>query len=192
MAIMNCRDQLSGGTCRQMIEMGLKQRMVRVDLIRDPIRIMARKIKNCGRRIGDHPAHHLDVKGSVLSSRLTQSRAVEQFWLPQDEEFLKGVPNFGLHQNLQSYLVRGALVEQEIFGRMEQIRTSYLKLLGEITSLRAGREVNSERIAETPAPRDSGVDGLKRELEESKKKARRLDEALQERDRAKVQVEAEK
>ncbi|ONK66751.1 uncharacterized protein A4U43_C06F11570 [Asparagus officinalis] len=65
------------------------------------------------------PAHHLDVRGSVLSSRLTQARAVEQFWLPRDEEFLKGVPNASLHQSLQSYLIRGSLMEQEIFGSME-------------------------------------------------------------------------
>ncbi|ONK68228.1 uncharacterized protein A4U43_C05F9030 [Asparagus officinalis] len=38
----------------------------------------------------------------------------------------------------------------------------------------------------------SRLKGLRRELDESSRKARRLDEALQERDRAKVQVEEEK
>ncbi|ONK66810.1 uncharacterized protein A4U43_C06F12210 [Asparagus officinalis] len=62
----------------------------------------------------------------------------------------------------------------------------------EVASLKAGRRVDSERAAETPALRASDVDNIKRELDESNKKARRLDEALQERDRVKMQVKAKK
>ncbi|ONK58100.1 uncharacterized protein A4U43_C09F8110 [Asparagus officinalis] len=75
---------------------------------------------------------------------------------------------------------------------MERVRTTYLKLLGEVTSLRADRRVNSEWAVEIPAPSASEVDGLRHELEESKRKARRLDEALQERDCAIVLVEFKK
>ncbi|ONK56832.1 uncharacterized protein A4U43_C10F13560 [Asparagus officinalis] len=110
---------------------------------------------------------------------MTQSKAVEQLYLPRDEEFLQGVPNVSLHICLQSYLVRGVFVEQEIFGRMEQIRTLYVKLLGEVASLRADRGVDTERAAETQAPRASEVDGLRRALEESKKKARRWTRSMQ-------------
>ncbi|ONK76687.1 uncharacterized protein A4U43_C03F31050 [Asparagus officinalis] len=70
----------------------------------------------------------------------------------------------------------------KIYGWMEQVRTEYLKLLGEVASLRADRGVNSERATETPALSASEVDGLRRELEESKRKVKRLDEALQKRD----------
>ncbi|ONK69790.1 uncharacterized protein A4U43_C05F26760 [Asparagus officinalis] len=75
---------------------------------------------------------------------------------------------------------------------MEQIRTLYLKLLGGVASLRAGRGGDSERATEPLPSRASEVNELRRGLDESSKKARRLDEALQERDHAKVQVEAEK
>ncbi|ONK56919.1 uncharacterized protein A4U43_C10F14630 [Asparagus officinalis] len=104
------------------------------------------------------PTHHLDVKGSILVSHLTQVRVVEQLWRPRDEEFFRGrVPNAGLHQSLQSYLVWGVLMEQEIFNRMEQIRTSYLKLLGKVTTLRAGRGGDSEWAMEPSTQRASEV-----------------------------------
>ncbi|ONK75926.1 uncharacterized protein A4U43_C03F22030 [Asparagus officinalis] len=38
----------------------------------------------------------------------------------------------GLYQALQSYLVHGALVEQELFGHMEKIQASYIKFQGEL------------------------------------------------------------
>ncbi|ONK76442.1 uncharacterized protein A4U43_C03F27930 [Asparagus officinalis] len=72
------------------------------------------------------------------------------------------------------------------------VQTLYLKLLVEVTSLRADRGVDSERAMETPVPRASEVDKLRRELEESNRKARRLDKPLWERDRAMVQVKVEK
>ncbi|ONK67389.1 uncharacterized protein A4U43_C06F19660 [Asparagus officinalis] len=71
---------------------------------------------------------------------------------------------------------------------MEQIWTSYLKLLGKVASLRAGKGVDSERAAKTLTLRASEVNRLRRELDESNRKARRLDEALQERDHAKGPV----
>ncbi|ONK67227.1 uncharacterized protein A4U43_C06F17960 [Asparagus officinalis] len=104
---------------------------------------------------------------------------------------------FSIYPNLRvnlidRYLVRDALVESEIYSQIEQVRILYLKLLGEVTSLRASRGVDSEGAAETPISGDSEVDRLKEELAESKRKARRLDEALQERDRALAHVEIEK
>ncbi|ONK64653.1 uncharacterized protein A4U43_C07F28430 [Asparagus officinalis] len=78
----------------------------------------------------------------------------------------------------------GVLVEQEIFGQMEQIWTLYLRLLGEVASLRVGRGVDMERAIETQASRASEINGLRKELEESNRKARRLDEDLRERDYA--------
>ncbi|ONK81108.1 uncharacterized protein A4U43_C01F25390 [Asparagus officinalis] len=75
---------------------------------------------------------------------------------------------------------------------MEWVWTTYLKLLEEVTSLRADRGVDSKRAEETSAPSAFEVDGLRRELEESKRKARRLEEALWEMDHAMVLVEIEK
>ncbi|ONK81067.1 uncharacterized protein A4U43_C01F24870 [Asparagus officinalis] len=71
---------------------------------------------------------------------------------------------------------------------MKQIWTLYLKLLGEVASLRAGRGGDSERAAEPLSSRASEVDRLRREFDESSRKARRLYEALQERDCAKGKV----
>ncbi|ONK75186.1 uncharacterized protein A4U43_C03F14260 [Asparagus officinalis] len=59
-------------------------------------------------------------------------------------------------------------------------------------SLRASRGVDSEHAAETIASRASEIDKLRRELDESNGKGRRLDKTLQERDHAKAQVEVEK
>ncbi|ONK79894.1 uncharacterized protein A4U43_C01F11490 [Asparagus officinalis] len=75
---------------------------------------------------------------------------------------------------------------------MDLIWTTYLKLLGEVTSLRADREADSERTVETSAPSASEVDELGLELEESQRKAIRMEEALQERDRAMALAEVEK
>ncbi|ONK77814.1 uncharacterized protein A4U43_C02F10970 [Asparagus officinalis] len=61
---------------------------------------------------------------------------------------------------------------------MEQVRTSYLKLLGEVVSLRVDRRVDPKQATETPALEAFEVDRLMRELEESKRKAKRLDEGL--------------
>ncbi|ONK56470.1 uncharacterized protein A4U43_C10F9050 [Asparagus officinalis] len=47
----------------------------------------------------------------------------------------------------------------------------------DFTSLRAGRGVDSEQATETPVLGAFEDDRLKRELEESNKKARRLDKA---------------
>ncbi|ONK69208.1 uncharacterized protein A4U43_C05F20470 [Asparagus officinalis] len=97
--------------------------------------------------------HHFDTKGIVLGSCVAQSKAIMQFYLPQDDEFLRGVLNSGLHLSLRSYLVRGALVEQE-------------------------RGVDSRRAAEARAPEAIEVETLRQELEESRRKAERLGEAL--------------
>ncbi|ONK79893.1 uncharacterized protein A4U43_C01F11480 [Asparagus officinalis] len=67
---------------------------------------------------------------------------------------------------------------------MEHIRTSYLKLQGEVDPLRAGRRIDSERATERPAQEASKVEKLRQELEESRRKAEGLGEALPERDRA--------
>ncbi|ONK55308.1 uncharacterized protein A4U43_UnF5080 [Asparagus officinalis] len=84
-----------------------------------------------------------------------------------------------LHQSLQSYRVRGALVEQEIFGRMEQIRSSYLKLLGEVASLRLAEGEDSELAAEPPTSRASEVRAslLALTLEKSPKRNSRGEES---------------
>ncbi|ONK55514.1 uncharacterized protein A4U43_UnF2160 [Asparagus officinalis] len=59
------------------------------------------------------PTRHLDVRASMLESRVAQLKAVEQFWLPRDEEISRKVLDVGLHLSLGSYLVRRALVERE-------------------------------------------------------------------------------
>ncbi|ONK72946.1 uncharacterized protein A4U43_C04F25230 [Asparagus officinalis] len=85
------------------------------------------------------PAHHLDIRGTVLGVSRCRSP-------PKP-------------------LVRGALVESEIYGRMEQVRTSYLKLLREVTSLRAEKRFDSEGAAEMPILGASKVDNLREKLE---------------------------
>ncbi|ONK56885.1 uncharacterized protein A4U43_C10F14160 [Asparagus officinalis] len=69
------------------------------------------------------PTRHLDMRVSVLESRVSQLNVVEQFSLPFDEETLeeREVTDVILHLSLRSHLVRGALVEQKIFGQMEQV-----------------------------------------------------------------------
>ncbi|ONK73369.1 uncharacterized protein A4U43_C04F30600 [Asparagus officinalis] len=54
----------------------------------------------------------------------------------------------------------GTLVEQEIYGWMEQIQTLYLKLLREVSSLRASRGVDLVWATETPSPRDFEIERL--------------------------------
>ncbi|ONK76141.1 uncharacterized protein A4U43_C03F24380 [Asparagus officinalis] len=56
----------------------------------------------------------------------------------------------------------------------DRIRTKYLKLLGKVTSLRAVREVDVEWATETLVSGASDVDRINGELEESNRKARRL------------------
>ncbi|ONK76545.1 uncharacterized protein A4U43_C03F29390 [Asparagus officinalis] len=79
-----------------------------------------------------------------------------------------------------------------MFGWMEPIRTSYLKLLGEVDSLRANRGVDSERVAERPAQEVSEVEKLKQKLEKSQRKATGLSEALHERGRVETLVKMKK
>ncbi|ONK73285.1 uncharacterized protein A4U43_C04F29340 [Asparagus officinalis] len=88
------------------------------------------------------------------------------------------VPDVSLHLSLCSYLVRGSFVESEIYSRMEQVHTLYLNLLGEVTLPRFGRRVDLKGAAEMVIPGASEVNKLWEELEESKRKVRRLDEAL--------------
>ncbi|ONK69007.1 uncharacterized protein A4U43_C05F18310 [Asparagus officinalis] len=83
--------------------------------------------------------HHLNARGTILGSHVSQSRVVEQFYLPRDDEYLKGVPNVGLHLSLQSYLVRGALLEKEIFG-VGYLEASPRSLQGREAQVRARGE----------------------------------------------------
>ncbi|ONK64104.1 uncharacterized protein A4U43_C07F22120 [Asparagus officinalis] len=93
---------------------------------------------------------------------------------------------------LRSYFVRGALVENELYCQKERVWIAYLKLLGEVTSLRADSGADSELAVKTLAQSAFEVNELMRELEESKKKARRLEKDLRERDRTMVLVDMEK
>ncbi|ONK80913.1 uncharacterized protein A4U43_C01F23150 [Asparagus officinalis] len=83
------------------------------------------------------PVEHLDVIGTVLGSHRNQQKAVEQFWLPQDEEYL------------------------------QQVWTAYHRLLGKVFSLRADREASLERSTKMPAPVVLEVNKLKEQLEEA-------------------------
>ncbi|ONK64038.1 uncharacterized protein A4U43_C07F21460 [Asparagus officinalis] len=77
---------------------------------------------------------------SVLELQLAQLKANEQLYFPHDEKFLGEVPDVNLHLSLRSYLVRWALVEQEMFGRVEQVRACYLKLVEESEAQKANLE----------------------------------------------------
>ncbi|ONK66654.1 uncharacterized protein A4U43_C06F10590 [Asparagus officinalis] len=79
-----------------------------------------------------------------------------------------------------------------MYGWMENIQTLYLQVLGDVASLRADRGANLEQATETSALGSSKVNRLKQELKESKRKARRLEEAFQERDRDMVLVKIKK
>ncbi|ONK72571.1 uncharacterized protein A4U43_C04F20800 [Asparagus officinalis] len=81
------------------------------------------------------------------------------------ETFQGGIPNVGLDHNLRGYLVQSALVETELYDQIEWVWTAYLKLLGEVTALRADTGLDSERAAETSAPDDFEVDRLRQKLE---------------------------
>ncbi|ONK68557.1 uncharacterized protein A4U43_C05F13230 [Asparagus officinalis] len=58
--------------------------------------------------------------------------------------------------------------------------------------LSAEKGVNLEKVAEASTPSDPEVERLKQELEESQKKAERMEEALRERDCAETLAKAEK
>ncbi|ONK60183.1 uncharacterized protein A4U43_C08F15270 [Asparagus officinalis] len=52
------------------------------------------------------------------------------------------MPDIGLHQALRSYFIRGAILENEIYGRIEHLWTEYHKLLGELV-----KRKNTKRLA---------------------------------------------
>ncbi|ONK77797.1 uncharacterized protein A4U43_C02F10770 [Asparagus officinalis] len=67
------------------------------------------------------------TRGSVLESRLAQTRAVEQFYLPCDDEIFSEMSDVSLRQCLKGCMNQGALVEQELLGQFERVRTSYIR-----------------------------------------------------------------
>ncbi|ONK77600.1 uncharacterized protein A4U43_C02F8360 [Asparagus officinalis] len=101
------------------------------------------------------------MRASVLESRVGQSKAMEQFWLSRDEEILGEVLNVGLHLSLRTYLVRGVLMEQEIFGRMEQVRSSYLKLQEEL----ATQKTDFENALQSLSAKENELVDWRREME---------------------------
>ncbi|ONK54856.1 uncharacterized protein A4U43_UnF10450 [Asparagus officinalis] len=46
-----------------------------------------------------HPTRHLDARVSVLEFRVSQSKAVEQFWFSRDEDILREVPDVGFRRS---------------------------------------------------------------------------------------------
>ncbi|ONK66936.1 uncharacterized protein A4U43_C06F13750 [Asparagus officinalis] len=89
----------------------------------------------------------------------TQSRPVEQFWLPRNEELLGEVPNVGLCSILQSYLVRGAFVEQELYGHVEN--PNFISQAS--TRVKDGGERSRREVEEGSSGQKS--DGAKREVQ---------------------------
>ncbi|ONK64302.1 uncharacterized protein A4U43_C07F24270 [Asparagus officinalis] len=71
------------------------------------------------------------------------------------------------HKPARHFDIRGIVLG----SRMTQSR--------EVASLRAGGGVDSKRAVETLAPEVFEVDKLRQKLDKSKRKSRRLDEALQ-------------
>ncbi|ONK78235.1 uncharacterized protein A4U43_C02F16050 [Asparagus officinalis] len=107
-------------------------------------------------------------------------------------EYLQGVPHIGLHYCLCDYFIRGTLVENELYGWMKRVWTTYLKLLGENTPLRVSQGGDSKQATETLALSAAEVDGFRQELQECQRKAKRMEEALQERDYVVTLAEMEK
>ncbi|ONK63955.1 uncharacterized protein A4U43_C07F20630 [Asparagus officinalis] len=101
------------------------------------------------------------MRRAVLGSHRIQSRAVDQFRLPQDEKYLEDVPDIGLHHCLRSYLIRGSLVENELYNWMERLYTAYHKLLEEVNSLRTDKEAGSEQAAGMVVLSATDVDKLR-------------------------------
>ncbi|ONK78229.1 uncharacterized protein A4U43_C02F15960 [Asparagus officinalis] len=88
------------------------------------------------------PTLYLGRRGSVLVSRLAQLKVVEQFYISCDDKILGEMPDFDFHLSLKSYLIHRALVEQELFSRVEQVRAFFLKLQEESES----RKVDLEKV----------------------------------------------
>ncbi|ONK61533.1 uncharacterized protein A4U43_C08F30950 [Asparagus officinalis] len=70
--------------------------------------------------------HVDDSGGAVLASH--------------DKEILGEVSDVNLHLSIRRYLVHGSLMEKEIFGQIEQVRASYLKLQEESTTQKTDLE----------------------------------------------------
>ncbi|ONK81142.1 uncharacterized protein A4U43_C01F25740 [Asparagus officinalis] len=75
-----------------------------------------------------------------------------------------------------------------MFGRMEYIWTTYLKLLGEVYSFRASRGVDSRWVVEAQAPEATEVKKLRHELGESRRKAEGLGLASRPQKRLRVNL----
>ncbi|ONK58463.1 uncharacterized protein A4U43_C09F13310 [Asparagus officinalis] len=75
---------------------------------------------------------------------------------------------------------------------MDRVWTAYHRLLGVAISLRANQEAGSGQTAEMTTKSVLEVDRLKQRLEESEKKAERIEEVLQEKESTKALAKTEK
>ncbi|ONK66603.1 uncharacterized protein A4U43_C06F10070 [Asparagus officinalis] len=75
------------------------------------------------------------------------------------------VPNVGLHHALRSYLVHGALMEQELFGRMKRIWIAYLKLQGDLDARQANVGGDLEEALKELSTKEDELGNWQREME---------------------------
>ncbi|ONK76137.1 uncharacterized protein A4U43_C03F24330 [Asparagus officinalis] len=86
------------------------------------------------------PTRYLEERGSVLESQLAQSKAVEQFYLPRDENILGEAPNIGFHVSLQGSILRFPKAMVAVGDVSRPVQASYLKLLEELEAQKADPE----------------------------------------------------
>ncbi|ONK78442.1 uncharacterized protein A4U43_C02F18800 [Asparagus officinalis] len=115
-------------------------------------------------------------------AREPRARAIDQFRLPEDEKLIRRILDRGLHQALRSYFLQGALLENELFNRVDHLWTSHQDLLDEVDLLRSNEKVPPQQTADGSASDVSQVAKLRQEL----------NEMLQERDHTEVLARVEK
>ncbi|ONK67086.1 uncharacterized protein A4U43_C06F15550 [Asparagus officinalis] len=112
------------------------------------------RLPQASTKINEDNGVHLDESSSRESAEATRREGAEArvsagikdgrpIPSPGDEKYLSGVPDISLHHALHSYFIRGALLEKELYGRMEHVWGKYHKILKKVTILRANGGVDS-------------------------------------------------
>ncbi|ONK60485.1 uncharacterized protein A4U43_C08F18980 [Asparagus officinalis] len=89
------------------------------------------------------PPYEADQEASFSA---TQARALEQFLFSPNDEILTEMSDIGLHKKLKSYLLKGALVEHELYIRFVHAWEHYFKLREEMEAQKAAQETADLRV----------------------------------------------
>ncbi|ONK63814.1 uncharacterized protein A4U43_C07F19220 [Asparagus officinalis] len=88
---------------------------------------------------------------------------------------LRRVPDRGLHQALRNYFLQRALLENELFNRVDHLWTSHEELLDEVELLRSNEKALRQQHAEGSSFDISQVAKLRQELNEKNAKVVTID-----------------